>query len=120
LSGYPWLAKLPVLKYLFAQDDKQRSENEIVFAITPHIIRAQDVTEQNLRVVDVGTGNSIGVRHKTAAKSDSPALPQQGSQAKPSRPRPFPPPQPQASADPCPIGQHRTSEEQGAIVCAFD
>jgi general secretion pathway protein D len=64
LSGYPWVSKVPILKYLFAQEEKQRRENEIVFAITPHIVRAQDVTEQNLRVVDVGTGNAIGVRRK--------------------------------------------------------
>jgi general secretion pathway protein D len=62
LSGYPMLAKVPILKYLFAQDNKQHRENEIVFAITPHIVRAQDITEQNLRIVDVGTGTSIGVR----------------------------------------------------------
>jgi general secretion pathway protein D len=64
LSGYPWISKLPVLKYLFGQEQKDVRENEIVFAITPHIIRAQDVTEQNLRLVDVGTGNSVELRHK--------------------------------------------------------
>src|SRR3974390_512393 len=40
LSGYPGLLKLPVLKYLFAQEDRQRQENEIIFAIMPHIVRA--------------------------------------------------------------------------------
>jgi general secretion pathway protein D len=76
LSGYPMLAKVPILKYLFAQDNKQHRENEIVFAITPHIVRAQDVTEQNLRIVDVGTGSSIGVRRSssktTGAKAPAP------------------------------------------------
>jgi len=37
LSGYPWLAKAPILKYLFAQEDKEQHELEIVFAITTHI-----------------------------------------------------------------------------------
>ena len=32
LSGLPWLTKVPVLKYLFGQEDKQRQENEIVSA----------------------------------------------------------------------------------------
>lgn len=63
LSGYPWLAKIPILKYLFAQEDKQRQENEIVFAITPHIVRAQEVTDDNLRLVDLGRGNSVSVGH---------------------------------------------------------
>ena len=43
LSGYPWLAKIPILSYFFGQTDKERRENEIIFAITPHIVRAQDV-----------------------------------------------------------------------------
>jgi general secretion pathway protein D len=63
LSGYPLLTKIPILKYLFAQEDKQRRENEIVFAITPHIIRAQEVNDDNLRMVDLGRGNSVSVGH---------------------------------------------------------
>jgi general secretion pathway protein D len=63
LSGYPFITKVPILKYLFAQEDKQRQENEIVFAITPHIVRAQDVTDDNLRLVDLGRGNTVTVGH---------------------------------------------------------
>jgi general secretion pathway protein D len=77
LSGYPWLTKVPILKYLFGQEAKERRENEIVFAITPHVIRAQDITEQNLRLVDVGTGAEVEIRHKdpgaTNTNSASPA-----------------------------------------------
>ncbi|MBZ5656548.1 MAG: hypothetical protein LAO56_14875 [Acidobacteriia bacterium] len=75
LSGYPWISKLPVLKYLFGQEEKDVRENEIVFAITPHIIRALDVTDQNLRLVDVGTGNSVGVRQKEPGVEASNASP---------------------------------------------
>jgi general secretion pathway protein D len=85
LSGYPWISKLPILKYLFAQDNKQRTENEIIFAITPHIVRAKEVTEENLRVVDVGTGSLTELRRKPSATAASapdhpnvdPAKPQQ-------------------------------------------
>jgi general secretion pathway protein D len=63
LSGYPWLTRIPILKYLFGQEDKDRRENEIIFAITPHIVRAQEVTDDNLRVVDLGRGNSVSVGH---------------------------------------------------------
>ena len=64
LSGYPWITKIPILKYLFAQEDKEKHEKEIVFAITPHIVRPQELTEQNLRVVDVGSGSSVVLSHK--------------------------------------------------------
>jgi general secretion pathway protein D len=64
LAGYPYLSRIPILKYLFAQEDKQRQQREIVFAITPHIVRAQNITEQNLRLVDVGTATVTGVRRE--------------------------------------------------------
>ncbi len=64
LSGYPWISKIPILKYLFGQDNREHRENEIVFAITPHILRAQDVNEENTRMVEIGTGSSIELRRK--------------------------------------------------------
>jgi general secretion pathway protein D len=64
LSGYPWLTRIPILKYLFGQETKDRRENEIVFAITPHIVRAEEITDENLRLIDIGTGNSVGLRYK--------------------------------------------------------
>jgi general secretion pathway protein D len=67
LSGYPGLIKVPVLKYLFGQDSKQRQENEIVFAVIPHIVRGYDTNEDNLREVDLGSGNTVTYR-KAAIK----------------------------------------------------
>jgi general secretion pathway protein D len=64
LSGYPWISKMPILKYLFSQEDKKRNESEIVFAITPHIVRSEEITDENLRMIDIGTGNSVGLRYK--------------------------------------------------------
>jgi general secretion pathway protein D len=73
LSGYPYIYKIPILKYLFAQEDKERQQREIVFAITPHIIRAQEVTDQNLRLVDVGTATVTGIRRDINSAPDVPA-----------------------------------------------
>jgi general secretion pathway protein D len=74
LSGYPWLARIPMLKYLFGQENKDHSESEIVFAITPHIVRAEVITDENLRMIDVGNGNTIGLRYKEP-KPTKPASP---------------------------------------------
>ena len=71
LSGYPWLTKIPILKYLFGQEDKERQENEIVFAITPHIVRAQQINDDNLRLVDLGRGNTVTVSHTDPRKNAS-------------------------------------------------
>src|SRR5258707_2675077 len=69
LSGYPWLARIPILKYLFGQEDKQRHDKEIVFVITPHILRAEEVTDENLRLIDIGTASAIGLRRKEVKKT---------------------------------------------------
>jgi general secretion pathway protein D len=82
LSGYPMLSKIPILKYFFAQEAKQKQEDEIIFAITPHIVRAQDVTDQNLRLVDLGAGGSVSVRHtdpRTTPTATAPAAADAGS-----------------------------------------
>jgi general secretion pathway protein D len=75
LSGYPWLARIPILRYLFSQENKDRRQTEIVFAITPHIVRAQEVTDENLRLIDIGTGNSVGLRYKELRPTKSSAAP---------------------------------------------
>lgn len=59
LSGYPWLTKIPILKYLFGQENKDRQQSEIVFAITPHIVRSNEVTDANQKMTDMGTGTAV-------------------------------------------------------------
>ena len=83
LSGYPWLARIPILGYLFAQKDKDHRHDEIVFAVTPHIVRADQITDENLRLVDVGTAASVGVRYKEPNKAPSDLTPGSESPAPP-------------------------------------
>jgi general secretion pathway protein D len=94
LAGIPGLASIPILKYLFSQTTTDHSENEIVFALIPHIIRAPDVSELNQRAVDVGTASAIELRHSsrpmtTPAPSQTPA---------PTSPPPVPAPSPNPPA----------------------
>ena len=62
LSGYPGLIKVPILKYLFGQDNKQRQETEVVFAVIPHIVRGYNTDDENLKEIDLGSGNSVSYR----------------------------------------------------------
>src|SRR5215469_2834900 len=32
MSGYPWLTKIPILKYLFGNENRERTQDEVVFA----------------------------------------------------------------------------------------
>ena len=63
-SGIPGLGQIPILKYLFATSDTEKHENEIVFALIPHIVRASELTALNEKALDVGTGTSIELRRK--------------------------------------------------------
>jgi general secretion pathway protein D len=84
LSGIPGLAQIPILKYLFGQTTTDHSSDETVFAITPHVIRGTDVNEVNQRAIDIGTANTIELRHVSrpqavpagnAAPSQTPSQP---------------------------------------------
>jgi general secretion pathway protein D len=67
LAGIPGLAQIPILGYFFGQKTQDHSQDETVFAITPHIIRAASVSELNQRPIDIGTANTVELRHVTRA-----------------------------------------------------
>jgi general secretion pathway protein D len=106
LSGYPWLTKIPILKYLFGQEDKERQENEIVFAITPHIVRAQTVTEDNERLVDLGPGTGVSLRYKDPRKDPAKANPMEQAKA----PKGQPQAPDQHAGTPAPVATPRAPE----------
>jgi len=72
ISGLPVLATIPFLKYFFGQETKDHSEQELVFALIPHIIRGMDVNDQNQRLIDVGTANSLELRRVARAQVETP------------------------------------------------
>jgi general secretion pathway protein D len=72
LGGYPWLGNIPILKYLFGSENKDRSKSEIVFAVIPHVVRSEMVTDENKRIIDIGTGTSIDLRRSEATRKPAP------------------------------------------------
>jgi general secretion pathway protein D len=80
ISGIPGLSNIPVLKYLFSETSKETKNNEIVFALIPHIVRAREIVPLNRRTLDVGTANGIelhSTEHRPAAadaKGQSPSI----------------------------------------------
>jgi general secretion pathway protein D len=62
-SGIPGLSSIPILKYIFGSKDHTIQDDEIVFVVVPHIVRSQELNQQNLRAVDTGSGQSIDLRH---------------------------------------------------------
>jgi len=62
-SGLPGLSSIPLLKYLFGSRDTKTTDDEVVFVVVPHIVRAQDLGPSNLRSIDTGSGQTIELRH---------------------------------------------------------
>jgi general secretion pathway protein D len=100
LSGIPGLAQIPILKYLFAQSNVEHKENEIVFALIPHIIRARDVSELNEKALEVGTAAAIELRRA----SQTPAAPAGDNPAPPAAPMSAPAPPAQSAPQAAPGG----------------
>jgi general secretion pathway protein D len=105
LTGIPGLSQIPILRYLFGQTNTEHRENEIVFALIPHVVRAQDLNDLNQKALQVGTASAIELRRvsRPAPATQAPA------------PAPAPPAQPPAEANPQP-----PQPEAGAASFTFD
>jgi len=105
MSGLPWLSQIPLLKYIFGQQNVTRNHNEIVLVLVPHVVRGQDLTDLNHRTLDIGTQNAIGLRRVVPASNVVPATqpkqqsstgspPPQAQTPSPTAPQQAPVPQP--------------------------
>jgi general secretion pathway protein D len=82
LAGIPGLTQIPILKYLFGQTTQDHEQDETVFVITPHVVRGTMVSELNQRQLDIGTANTIALRHVSRpAAAVAPAVQPPMSQA---------------------------------------
>jgi general secretion pathway protein D len=107
LAGIPGLAQIPILRYLFGQVTQDKEQDETVFAITPHIIRGTTISELNQRQIEIGTANTIALRHVTrAAAAVAPAAQPQAPASQPpaSQPPAGQPAIPNQAASPAPGG----------------
>ena len=61
LRGLPGLLRLPVLRHLFAANDASVQQTDIVMLLTPRIVRAHQVTQQDVSPIHIGTPRTLGV-----------------------------------------------------------
>jgi general secretion pathway protein D len=61
-TGTPGLSDIPLLKYLFSNNDKITMQDEIVFMLVPHVVRGEELSPLNLQEIDTGTGTSVSLR----------------------------------------------------------
>jgi general secretion pathway protein D len=61
LSGFPGAIRVPLLKQLFSNNDQTIRQTDIVMLLTPHIVRAPEVTEADLRPLFIGAQSNFGI-----------------------------------------------------------
>jgi general secretion pathway protein D len=71
LNGWPWLANVPIMRYLFSATNKEIQDSEVLIVLTPRIVRMPEWTKANLRALYSGTETNPGVRRELDVKSPS-------------------------------------------------
>jgi general secretion pathway protein D len=69
LNGWPGLANVPIMRYLFSTDNVERQENENLIVLIPRIVRMPDWTRANLRAIYSGTESYPGVKREMDIKT---------------------------------------------------
>jgi len=69
LNGWPGLAKIPIIRYLFSTDNVDHQEDEVLIVMTPHIVRLPDWTLANLRGVYSGSDQNIQVKRESEIRA---------------------------------------------------
>jgi general secretion pathway protein D len=69
LNGWPGLAHVPILRYLFSDDNKSSEDDEILIILTPHIVRMPEWTKSNLRALYAGSETNVQVRRATEMRA---------------------------------------------------
>src|SRR5713101_2611464 len=100
LNGWPGLAKIPLIRYLFSDDKADHQEDEVLIVLTPRIVRIPEWTKENLRTVFSGTEASVQVKRESEihAPATPPPAPTRQPQPPPVNPNPGAPNAPATTA----------------------
>jgi general secretion pathway protein D len=75
LNGWPGLAKVPFLRYLFSEDKTDNQDNEVLIVLIPRIVRMPEWTKANLRPLFSGTEASVQIKKESDIHAPAPAPP---------------------------------------------
>src|SRR6202158_1562682 len=76
LNGWPGLAKIPFLRYLFSDDKTDHQENEVLIVLIPRIVRMPEWTKANLRPLFSGSETNVQVKRESDVRAPSATAPQ--------------------------------------------
>jgi len=85
VSGLPGLGDIPILRRLFTSETTTKKYSELVIVLIPHIIRAAEITDVNLREIGSGTSGTVKVTYAQQKPAEAPAATAAPPPAAPSR-----------------------------------
>src|SRR6266404_3092630 len=117
LNGWPGLAKIPFLRYLFSDEKTDHQENEVLIVMTPRIVRMPEWTKANLRTMYSGSETNVQVKRESDIRAPSAQAPAPAQQS-PVNPNPqaMTPSVPGATTPATGAGAQTQAARIGAVV----
>lgn len=75
-SGWPGFGEIPFMKYFFTTQQHELKTDELVFLITPHVVRAPKFDPEVDREIDTGTETAVQLRDAPGSPEPSTGTPQ--------------------------------------------
>jgi general secretion pathway protein D len=75
VNGWPGLAKLPLLRYLFSTDNKDIQEDDVLIILTPRIVRIPEWTKANLQPLYSGSETNVQVKRENEIRTPAQEAP---------------------------------------------
>ncbi|HKW63887.1 MAG TPA: cohesin domain-containing protein [Candidatus Acidoferrum sp.] len=92
ISGWPGLARVPILGRFFSDNKVDHQEDETLIVLTPHIVRMPEWTKANLRPMLSGPDQNPQTRRESEIRSPQPETQQPAAPAtQPQQPQQQPP-----------------------------
>lgn len=77
VSGWPGFSEIPLLKYFFTTQQHEVTTDDLVFMITPHVVRAPAFDKNVEREIDTGTESGVTLRLPPNVTGPGATAPQQ-------------------------------------------
>jgi general secretion pathway protein D len=61
VSGFPGAVRVPLFKQLFSGNTTSNDQTEIVMLLTPHIVRTNEITVDDLKPLFIGSAGNLGL-----------------------------------------------------------
>jgi general secretion pathway protein D len=61
LTGVTGILRVPVLRHLFAANDREIDQTDIVMLLTPRLVRSHELSQQDVSPIYIGTQQNLGL-----------------------------------------------------------